>query len=188
MRNHNHNHNHNQNQNFKALLLSLLVVLSPMVLAEPTPENTPLSQLSLKNKTQLNPATITGGQPTQADIAKLSSIGVTTVINLRGLGEFEQFDEQALAEENQLNYVAIPIASADDLTIENATKLADIMQKADGKVLIHCASGNRVGALLAIKAYSIDKLPIEESMALGKAAGMTRLSGKVEALLAKSKQ
>ena len=48
---------------------------------------------------------------------------------------------------------------------------------------MHCASGNRVGAFFALKAFKYDGKSADESLKIGKAAGLTSLEGKVKALM-----
>jgi len=74
-----------------------------------------------------------------------------------------------------MTYVSIPIAGAADISEENARRLAEVLDVGADPVVVHCASGNRVGALFALKAYYVDGKTPEEALALGKAAGVTRL-------------
>lgn len=117
---------------------------------------------------------LTGGQPTAAQFKTLAGLGYGTVINLRGPGESGSTDP-ALIESLGMTYVAIPVTSADDVSEENARKLAAAMGDGETPVVLHCASSNRVGALLAMKAFYVDGMEPEEAFALGKAAGVTRL-------------
>ena len=39
---------------------------------------------------------------------------------------------------------------------------------------MHCASGNRVGGLFALKAFYVDGKTPEEALEIGRSAGMTR--------------
>jgi len=117
---------------------------------------------------------LTGGQPTTAQLETLAGLGYETVINLRGPGESGSTDP-ALVESLGMTYVAIPVMGADDISEENARKLASAMGDGESPVVLHCASSNRVGALLAMKAFYVDGMTAEEALALGKAAGVTRL-------------
>jgi uncharacterized protein (TIGR01244 family) len=126
---------------------------------------------------------ITGGQPSAMDLEQLKSAGVTKVINLRTANEKVDYDEQAKAEALGFTYISLPIAGSDDVTSENAAQL-DLLLQGNEKVLLHCASGNRVGALLAIRAHEIEGKPVAESLQLGRAAGMSSLEGTVESLIA----
>ncbi len=123
------------------------------------------------------------GQPSAEAITKLPSIGITTVIDLRPDRETPDLDERAAAEKAGLKYLLLPVAGAADLTRENVARFDQLLKEASSEgVLIHCASGNRVGAMLALQARWVQGRSAEESLAIGKAAGMTGLTSEVEKL------
>jgi uncharacterized protein (TIGR01244 family) len=125
---------------------------------------------------------LTGGQPSQTDLATLKAAGVTKIINLRGEGEELPYDEKAEAEALGLEYLSLPVSGADDITADNA-RVLDNMLQGDGKVFVHCASGNRVGALLAIGAHEVNGKPVSQSLEFGRAAGLGSLEPKVLSVL-----
>lgn len=130
------------------------------------------------------PGLCTGGQPPAEQLRSAQAQGVRTVINLRPASEAVDFDEPALAAELGLRYIHLPISGAPDITVDNAKKLAAALQQAgDAPVLVHCASGNRVGALFALKARAVDGLAPEAALAFGKTAGLTGLEPVVRAQL-----
>jgi protein tyrosine phosphatase (PTP) superfamily phosphohydrolase (DUF442 family) len=86
-------------------------------------------------------------------------------------------------EELGLHYVAFPIASEDAISFASAKKLDELLQQYPGPVLVHCASGNRVGALLALRA-SLDGADDEQALKLGREGGLTRLEDLVRKRLA----
>lgn len=137
-----------------------------------------LPKLEMKTVHELSPELLTGSQPSQADLAALKAGGLTTVINLRGSTEELGYDEKAAAETLGLRYVSIPIVGAADITPENAAKLDAALRTVDGKVLLHCASSNRVGALLALRAAAAGQTP-DEAIAFGKSAGLSSLESAV---------
>ena len=139
----------------------------------------------MKNTARPTETMITGGQPTIADLVKLKEEGVTTVINLRGLGENLGYNEAVELEVLGLKYVQIPMSGGDDLTIENATKLDEALKSVEGKVLVHCASSNRVGALLAIREFHLKGKSKEDALAFGVLGGMKSLTPAVEQRLVK---
>jgi len=122
----------------------------------------------------------TGGQPTAQDLARLKAQGVRTIIDLRGPGEDRGFDEAAEAARLGLDYVALPIAGKDAITPANADALAALLKQHGDGVLLHCASGNRVGALLALDAAR-SGTPAAEALALGRKAGLSSLEPVVAA-------
>lgn len=162
-------------------VVSLALAFSTLVLAVELPA------LDMKAASELSPELITGGQPSRADLEKLKAAGITTVINLRGASEDAGYDEAAAAKALGLNYVSIPIAGAGDITASNAAKLDAALRVADGKTLLHCASSNRVGALLALRAAAAGQ-SAEDAITFGKSAGMTSLEQAVRNQLAQPAQ
>ena len=84
-----------------------------------------------------------------------------------------------------MDYIALPIAGVDDITPANAAALHALLKERDGEVLLHCASGNRVGALLALAAVQVDGASPEAALTLGRAAGLKSLEPVVMERLAK---
>jgi uncharacterized protein (TIGR01244 family) len=126
---------------------------------------------------------VTGGQPDQAQLDALVAAGFENFISLRPAGEdgagWEESGVGAPA-----SFARLPIRGGTDLTRENVEALGRMLDEAgDGATVLYCASGNRVGALLALKAAWLDGVPPEDAMELGLAAGMTRLEPAVAELL-----
>lgn len=130
------------------------------------------------------PGLHTGGQPSQDDLVRLKSQGVRTVIDLRGAQEDRGYDVAAEAKRLGLDYIALPIAGKDDVNAANAKALGELLRAQDGDVLLHCASGNRVGALLALDAATRG-VPREEALELGRKAGLRSLEPVVAEQLGK---
>lgn len=146
--------------------------VSQDVLADSPPV---LDGLQFKNaKTPLEGVT-SGGQPTEDEFRHAAKLGYQTVVNLRTDGEEIPFDEPALVEELGMKYVHLPIAGADGITSANAAALAEILDDAERPILLHCGSGNRVGALFALDAHERLGQDAETALQTGLDAGMTRL-------------
>ncbi|MGB5737928.1 MAG: hypothetical protein WBM54_01160, partial [Woeseia sp.] len=77
------------------------------------------------------------------------------------------------------------IAGPDDVTFENAAKLDALLAEFAGPVLLHCGSGNRVGALFALRAKAAGASD-DEAIAVGRAAGLTQLEETVRRTLAEA--
>lgn len=121
-----------------------------------------------------------GGQPTPEELRQAATAGVTTVVNLRALDEPGVAEEAQLAQQLGVQYVAIPVSSAGDLTPAAARTLDEALSAAGDKpVIVHCASGNRVGALFAIRAHTVLKQSAEQALAIGKQYGLSRLEDAV---------
>lgn len=123
------------------------------------------------------------GQPSVAGLSELAEAGYAAVIDLRTAGEDRGMDEETTVEELGMDYISLPIAGRDDINFDNAKKLDRFLSKYQGPVLVHCGTGNRVGALLALreKLYGAGD---EEALAFGKAAGMTSLESTAKTRLA----
>lgn len=135
--------------------------------------------------TQPRPGLHTGGQPTLEELQRLKDDGVRTVIDLRGPQEDRGYDEAREVEALGMSYIALPISGKEDISAANAQALHALLQGREGGVLLHCASGNRVGALLALGAAQLDGLPTDEALALGRSAGLKSLEPVVVEQLAK---
>jgi len=162
----------------RVLCLAMLVAASTGLSASESPLTTLPQHVVLGERLHVS------GQPSVVDIARLRSAGISTVIDLRPDGETPDLDERAAVEAAGLKYLSLPIANGADLTPENVRRFDQLLrQTATDTVLLHCASGNRVGALLALRSRWLQGKTPDESLALGKRAGMTGLSPTVQKLL-----
>lgn len=175
-----------------ALFFGCRAETSPPVEPQPAPasriEQTPAAQpaadplaIGIPNARRPWPGVLTGGQPTVEQLEEAARAGFRTIVNLRAPGEEGAWDEATKAAELGLRYAAIPIAGADGLTAGNAGKLAEIVDDPrDLPVMVHCASGNRVGALFAMKAFHVGGEDADSALAVGREAGLTRLEEAVK--------
>ncbi len=149
---------------------------------------TAINELPIKNLTNPEQATFSSGQPTQEEIKALAQAGIKHVINLRPAQEQEQqqdWNEGELVQSLGMQYHSVSVAGAAGVTIDNATTLAGILEEIDGEpVLLHCGSGNRVGALIALREGALNEASIDESVATGKLWGLTGLEPVVRERLA----
>lgn len=109
--------------------------------------------------------------------------GVTLVVRLRAEGEPLQAEQAEWAEQLGMQLVHIPVAGAAGLTQDNARALDAALAQNEGRALVHCGSGNRAGALLALRAFYVQQLAPEQALQLGEDAGLTRLRDAVKAQL-----
>jgi len=113
------------------------------------------------------------GQPSEASFKVFAENGYAAVIDLRTAGEDRGLDEPAVVEALGMDYISLPIGR-DGITTDNAIVLGRLIEGYDEPVLVHCASANRVGALMALKAFS-DTGDAEFALDVGRAGGVTRL-------------
>lgn len=151
---------------------------------EPPAEAAPVAESAelLPNAVSPEEGLLAGGQPSVEQLEALKEAGYVSVINLRTDGEGGT--GQAEVEELGLTYLALPITGAEGLSEENARAFAALLEEAERPAVVHCGSGNRVGALFALKAFYVDGASAEEALAYGRQSGLTRLEGAVEEHLA----
>lgn len=117
---------------------------------------------------------VSAGQPDAKVLSYAAEAGYEAIIDLRTAKEDRGLDEEAAVLELGMDYVSLPIGGADAINFENAAKLDRILAGYDGPVMVHCGSGNRVGALIALREKQ-NGATEAEALAAGKAAGLTRL-------------
>ncbi len=129
--------------------------------------------------------TLTGGQPTFDQIKQAGATGFKAIVNLRTDKELPDPDqERTWVEGAGMKYIHIPVAGAEGLTRENTKMFAAALSKPENyPLIVHCKSGQRVGAMFALKAFHIDEKSVEESLAIGERAGLTTLSPIVKKIL-----
>ena len=100
------------------------------------------------NARQVLPNLVTGGQPTEEQLAALKRAGGEVVLDVRDPMEQRPFDEPAKAAELGLEYVNVPISpgATGDQKMERI--LETLRRNSDRQVFFHCGSGNRVGGAM----------------------------------------
>lgn len=125
---------------------------------------------------------VVAGQPATGDWSALAASGIRTVINLRPQAELQGRDERAEVAAAGMRYVELPVSGPADITSENAAALSRLLAQADGPVLVHCASGNRVGGLLAV-AMAQGGMPASAALDFGRSAGMKSIEGRTREVI-----
>ncbi len=139
--------------------------------------------LALPNQGQPEPQITTGGAPTAEDLSAAAAAGYVLVVDLRAEAEPGQPEARAAVEALGMRYASLPVAGADGVTLEAAAELDALLASAEGPAIVHCASGNRVGALMALRAFA-GGAEVEAALATGRDAGLTSLEGAVRERLA----
>jgi uncharacterized protein (TIGR01244 family) len=146
---------------FRKLSLLLAMSLIPVV-----------GTAQLPNRADPLPGITTSGQPTESALSELADEGYVAVIDLRGENEDRGIEEAATVERLGMRYVSIPVSGAAGVSYENAEALDAALADLEGPVLIHCASSNRVGALLSLRQHLLGE-NAADSLALGLEAGLS---------------
>ncbi len=116
---------------------------------------------------------VASGQPTESQLSVASRAGVKHVISLRAPGEEVGFDESSVVQALGMEFHSIPVSGGAGVTPENAASLQQLLDRyGDEPILVHCASSNRVGALMALSAFA-DGQNADAAMAVGERWGLS---------------
>lgn len=128
---------------------------------------------------------LSGGQPTPEQIEAAAKAGYRTVINMRGETEPGFEWEAEMVEKLGMTYEHLPVTGKDSLSRERIEHIDSVLTAAlqNGPVLLHCASGNRIGAVMALRAVWLEEMDPEQALAYGRASGMTGAEGVARELL-----
>ncbi|RUO69668.1 beta-lactamase hydrolase domain-containing protein [Idiomarina ramblicola] len=124
------------------------------------------------------------GTPSNEQLTEFSNKGGEIVINLLSQKEMKDSEEAAVVTRNGMAYYHVPVNGADGVTLENARMVDRILlRNSDKTALVHCASSNRVGALMALRAGWLNGMSVENALEVGRKHGMTSLEDKVKSML-----
>ena len=170
--------------NGKFLVLAGCLMLSGITMAEDMQDiHIDVNQVESSDDLKPVDGLTSAGQPDAKEFALFAEAGYVAVVDLRGETEDRGLDEEAVLAELGMEYVNLPLSSPDAINFENAARLDEILNGYDGPVLVHCGSGNRVGALLALR-ESQNGASAEDALQYGRDAGMTGAEPLVRSRLA----
>lgn len=133
-----------------------------------------------------------GGQPDEPAFGRFQEMGVTVVVSLRSSAEMDDreripFDEAAVVEGLGMEYVHIPLGGDDHpYTPQAVDRLADVLERHEGPVLIHCTVAWRASHMWAAYLVREQGFSLEDAMARGEAMAIGDLP--VEGLLGRQVQ
>jgi uncharacterized protein (TIGR01244 family) len=103
----------------------------------------------IANYRLVEPALATAGAPSAEGLRQLPTLGVRTVINLMTPAEGADAEKEVV-EAQGLRYVSVPI-SIETFRQQDVDAVAAVLDDPAARpVLIHCSSGNRVGAVWTV--------------------------------------
>ena len=119
--------------------------------------------------------TIVCGALDDEKVAALAAAGVELVINLQPDEELK-FDESTAVEQAGMQYEHLPINGTADLKQLKILAFDNILRQHHGKkIAMHCGSGNRVGAAIALRAGWLRGRKMDTAMERGRSHGLTKL-------------
>lgn len=158
---------------------SFVLVGIALVLIGCTTSMSPTQVPRIAEAASPSPGVVSAGLLKPGDIGRLKEAGIQFVIDLTLDDETPDFDEASAVRSAGIDYSNLPISGAKDLTRENVIAFDRLLRNADRPVLVHCASGNRVGAMAALRAAWVEGKSEEDAIAIGKSWGLKGLEPQV---------
>ena len=123
--------------------------------------------------------TIVCGALDDEKVSALAQAGVEIIINLQPDDELG-FDESAAVARAGMHYEHLPINGAAELKQLKILAFDNILrQHHSKKIAMHCGSGNRVGAAIALRAGWLRGRKMDTAMERGRSHGLTKLEQEV---------
>lgn len=171
-----------------ALALALFAAATPAAsAATPVHDQTTMQSPVLERFATPIAGIHSGGRISADDLPALREAGIRHVINLAPAAETPGFDEAGAVRAAGMRYDTLPIAGAGDLGRDAVMAFDRLLQSTDGPTLVHCASGNRVGALAALRAAWLHGADEEAAVEEGRRWGLRGLEGEVRGRLARER-
>ena len=131
-----------------------------------------------------------GGQPDETALAWFREKGVTAVVNLRTTAEMDDreqvpFDEAVAVDSLGMEYFHIPLGGEEHpYTPAAVGRLADVLERHDGLVLVHCTVAWRASYMWSAYLVREHGFSLDGAMARGEAMAIGDLP--IEGLLGRS--
>jgi len=149
--------------------LTLCVLFSPTVLGQ----SAPLPRIAgLSNFHQVSPQLFRGAQPSKEAIEQLASMGVKSVINLRGTDEIAASEEKFVTGSG-MRYFNVPLSGLKRPSPDAIEKILSLIDAPENQpAFVHCHYGaDRTGMIVALYRISrqgwTDDKAIDEARQFG---------------------
>ncbi len=115
---------------------------------------------------------VTGGQPTEEQLAAFKAAGGEVVLDNRDPMEPRGFDEPVVVRKAGLEYISLPMAHG-AVTLGMMKQMHDALRRLSGrKALLHCSSGNRTAAALIPYLVKEERMQEQEAVDLAMRIGL----------------
>lgn len=152
---------------FRALL-SLSLLAPSQLLAQsaknsatiiaPVPYGEKLKRAGLPNFGKINDSLFRGAQPHAEAFPQLKSLGITTIVDLRGEDPEKIAWERKQAESAGIRFVSIPVSGWSPPTTGQVAQFLSLFHSSHEKVFVHCRFGDdRTGVFVATYRMAYDR-------------------------------
>ena len=116
-------------------------------------------------------------QPSENSLKDLKNNGFVAVINLREKkeGKYQESWESKIVKAEGLNYYNVPFSMKDDMSDEYVKKVTSKihLHRRDGKILVHCRTGNKVGIWLGAHFHKDHAYSKTDARGMARKLGLT---------------
>jgi len=139
--------------------------------------------VDIPNFHQVDDILYRGGQPNQNGLNKLKSLGIKTIVSLRGENE-KTLQEGELVKSLGMNFYNLPMSIYQRPSDEQVLDFLEIVLTRDNQpVFIHCTSGrDRTGAIVAMYRVLVSDLTIKQAYKEAKSLGFWPYRGETPEL------
>jgi tyrosine-protein phosphatase SIW14 len=131
---------------------------SPTTTIGPIPLGEKLKLAGLPNAGKINDSLFRGAQPHAEGFQQLKSLGVTTVVDLRGEDPDKVAWERKQAEAAGMQFVTIPVSGWSPPTNDQVAQFLSLFRDSHAKVFVHCRFGDdRTGVFVAAYRMAHDR-------------------------------
>lgn len=159
--------------------LHIAILAAALAAAGCTTPGVPTALPAVAHATSPAPGIVSAGRLVPADVEQVRAAGIRHVIDLTPDAETPDFNEAAAVEAAGLDYSNLPLGGPSDLTHQNVLDFDRLVRNAERPLLVHCASGNRVGAMAALRAAWVEGHSMEDAISIGHAWGLKGLEAQV---------
>lgn len=159
--------------------IALIAVLLAAACSEKKIVITPVEVDGMNNSVLAGDMLI-GGQPSIDALRHLAGDGYQVILSTRGEGEVP-WDEKAVVDSLGMRFVTIPMPSpVNEITDLQVELFDDVMTGSEGRVVLHCGSGNRASGLWAVWLVEKEGVAPEVAIKLAEQTGMKGVRAVVE--------
>jgi uncharacterized protein (TIGR01244 family) len=145
-------------------LIGLVFILTALSLAFALPLN------EIPNLQRASEGIYTAGQPSEEGFKQAAAFGIRTVINV--LPEKQYLPgETEMVTTNNMKYRTLPV-NLNEFRTQTIQQFADLLKNSERPVLIHCATGNHVGAVWFAYRVLVEKASLAMALKEGRRIGL----------------
>lgn len=128
------------------------------------------------NAVSVSDGCLFGSAPEPHALQELANAGLKTVVDFRPASEWSCPDWNQRVQSAGMDYRHFPVSNVAEMTPQVTAAVWDLWQNSKAQpMLMHCASGNRAAAALALAAVRHGGMDPQQALALGQQAGLTKM-------------